>query len=160
MLAVPRLEGFWWDTRDRDAAADLIDPTRTEPAAEPAVVEPPADRAAVRAEAFDEAAEMLAKLDPVKAALAGQHAWADAAGLVRHMAVQERRMADEPQPAAADTLPAWLYQRFMPAGVGWDQLDDDQRSYWEHQARAVRRAVARGGFKQPAAGARQDGATS
>lgn len=46
-----------------------------------------------------------------------------------------------------DTLPAWLYQRFMPAGEGWDSLDDGQRSYWEHQARAVRRAVARDGFK-------------
>ncbi|MFF0512462.1 hypothetical protein [Streptomyces sp. NPDC004250] len=59
-------------------------------------------------------------------------------------------------PAALGTLPAWLYQRFMAHGVGWDNLDDDDRSYWEHQARAVRRAVARGGFKQPATGARQD----
>jgi hypothetical protein len=60
---------------------------------------PTTDRAAVRAEAFEEAADMLARLDPVKAALAGQHAWNDAAGLVRHMAVQERRMADEAQTA-------------------------------------------------------------
>ncbi|MFJ7895951.1 hypothetical protein [Streptomyces anthocyanicus] len=59
-------------------------------------------------------------------------------------------------PAALGTLPAWLYQRFMAHGVGWDQLDEDDRSYWEHQARAVRRAVARGGFKQPAIGAQQD----
>jgi hypothetical protein len=58
----------------------------------------PVDRAAVRAEAFEDAAAMLAGLDPVKAALAGQHAWNDAAGLVRHMATQERRMADEAQP--------------------------------------------------------------
>lgn len=48
-----------------------------------------------------------------------------------------------------DTLPAWLYQRFavihgMPA---WDRIDDGQRAYWEHQAAAVRRAAARGGFK-------------
>jgi hypothetical protein len=57
-----------------------------------------------------------------------------------------------------DTLPAWLYQRFMVSGVGWDNLDEDDRSYWEHHARAVRRAVARGGFKQPAVDARQDGA--
>lgn len=48
---------------------------------------------------------------------------------------------------APDTLPAWLYQRFMASGVGWDNLDADDRAYWEHQARAVRRAVARGGFK-------------
>ncbi|MEU2446063.1 hypothetical protein ABZ588_21415 [Streptomyces althioticus] len=71
-----------------------------------------------------------------------------------------RRMADETatETPPADTLPAWLYQRFMPDGIGWDQLDEDDRSHWQHQARAVRRAVARGGFKQPAAGARQDGA--
>lgn len=49
--------------------------------------------------------------------------------------------------AQPDTLPAWLHQRFDPRGPDWDQLDEDDRSYWEHQARAVRRAVARGGFK-------------
>ena len=54
---------------------------------------------------------------------------------------------DAQEAAESDTLPAWLYQRFMPDGTGWDNLDDDQRSYWEHQARAVRRAVARNGFK-------------
>lgn len=46
-----------------------------------------------------------------------------------------------------DTLPAWLAQRFDPRGPGWDALSDDDRAYWEHQARAVRRAVARNGFK-------------
>jgi hypothetical protein len=46
-----------------------------------------------------------------------------------------------------DTLASWLYQRFMSHGVGWDNLSDDDRQYWEHQASAVRRAVARGGFK-------------
>jgi len=66
------------------------------------------------------------------------------------------RPADE----TPDTLAAWLYQRFMVQGVGWDDLDEGDRTYWEHHARAVRRAVARGGFKQPAAGARQDGAAS
>ena len=50
-----------------------------------------------------------------------------------------------------DSLPAWLYQRFMPDGVGWENLDADDRSYWEHHARAVRRAVARGGFMAAAA---------
>lgn len=49
-----------------------------------------------------------------------------------------------------DTLPAWLAQRFDPRGADWEQLGDDDRAYWEHQARAVRRAVARGGFKAPA----------
>lgn len=52
----------------------------------------------------------------------------------------------------ADTLPAWLYSRFNDRldAPAWDQLADDDRTYWEHQARAVRRAVARGGFKVPA----------
>jgi len=59
-----------------------------------------------------------------------------------------RRLAAEEQPAETqDSLPCWLYQRFMPDGVGWENLDADDRSYWEHHARAVRRAVARGGFK-------------
>lgn len=49
-----------------------------------------------------------------------------------------------------DTLPAWLYRRFMPDGIGWDNLDDGDRAYWEHQAAAVRRAVERGGFKTSA----------
>jgi len=50
--------------------------------------------------------------------------------------------------AVADTLPAWLHQRFDPHGADWEQLDDDDRAYWEHHARAVRRAVARNGFKE------------
>ncbi|MEH0542960.1 hypothetical protein QA802_07725 [Streptomyces sp. B21-105] len=65
-----------------------------------------------------------------------------------------RRVAAEEQPTETqDSLPAWLYQRFMPDGEGWENLDADDRSYWEHHARAVRRAVARDGFKaeQPAA---------
>jgi hypothetical protein len=49
-----------------------------------------------------------------------------------------------------DTLPAWLAQRFDPNGAPWDSMSPDDRSYWEHQAKAVRRAVARDGFK-PAA---------
>ncbi|MFF4536587.1 hypothetical protein [Streptomyces aureus] len=69
----------------------------------------PTDRAAefelrgtaeIRAAAFEEAAEKLAGLDPAKAALAGESAWKTAAGVVRHMAVQERRMANGEQPAS------------------------------------------------------------
>ncbi|WP_435279272.1 hypothetical protein [Streptomyces sp. 1222.5] len=45
------------------------------------------------------------------------------------------------------TLPAWLCQRFDPRSPDWDNLSDDDRAYWEHQARAVQRAVQRGGFK-------------
>lgn len=46
-----------------------------------------------------------------------------------------------------DTLPAWLAQRFDPRGPEWSALTEDDRTYWEHHAAAVRRAVARGGFK-------------
>lgn len=49
-----------------------------------------------------------------------------------------------------DTLPAWLAQRFDPRGPDWDNLDANDRNYWEHHARAVRRAVERGGFKSAA----------
>lgn len=51
----------------------------------------------------------------------------------------------------ADTLPAWLYQRFArfrPGGPeNWGDVSSDGRAYWAHEAAAVRRAVARGGFK-------------
>lgn len=54
---------------------------------------------------------------------------------------------------AVDTLPEWLYWRFAcDRNVPWDELHDDIRSYWAHEAAAVRRAVARGGFKNPEAG--------
>jgi hypothetical protein len=66
---------------------------------------------------------------------------------------KELDVAIEAQPAAEDTLPAWLVQRFDPRGPDWGALTDEDRAYWEHQAAAVRRAVARGGFKaaEPAA---------
>jgi hypothetical protein len=53
-----------------------------------------------------------------------------------------------------DTLPQWLYQRFACPGqptarIAWDLLEDNIRSYWKHTAAAVRRAVARDGFKEP-----------
>ncbi|MFF8297708.1 hypothetical protein ACF07M_20240 [Streptomyces globisporus] len=82
----------------------------------------------------------------------GSHTEEDQAALV-----SLRRLADDaaagvqpPTTGEADTLAPWLYRRFMVAGVGWNQLDEDDRSYWEHHARAVRRAVARGGFRTPA----------
>jgi len=40
----------------------------------------------------------------------------------------------------------------------WDGMSDDDRSYWEHQARAVRRAVEQGGFKALAADAATEAA--
>lgn len=50
-----------------------------------------------------------------------------------------------------DTLAPWLHQRF---GAPWEKdkygtLTADDKAYWEHTAAAVRRAVARGGFKNP-----------
>lgn len=51
--------------------------------------------------------------------------------------------------AVNDTLPQWLYVRFGKGGLGWHELDADTRSWWAHEAQAVRRAVARNGFKQP-----------
>ena len=56
----------------------------------------------------------------------------------------------QPEPPA-DTLPEWLNHRYGRNPHGWDDLSDDERSYWEHEAAAVRRAVARGGFKTPTA---------
>lgn len=53
----------------------------------------------------------------------------------------------QPQSRAEDTLPAWLAKRFDPRGADWDGMSDDDRAYWAHQAAAVRRAVARGGFR-------------
>lgn len=52
--------------------------------------------------------------------------------------------------AEPDTLPEWLYQRFARYrrhAPAWSALSEDDQSYWEHEAAAVRRAVARGGFK-------------
>lgn len=57
-------------------------------------------------------------------------------------------MADVEKP---DTLPQWLRWRFggqRTFGVPFHDLDDADQSYWEHEAAAVRRAVARGGFKR------------
>lgn len=52
-----------------------------------------------------------------------------------------------------DTLAAWIYHRFEESKHSrrpkWDALDGDDQAYWEHEAAAVRRAVARGGFKDP-----------
>jgi hypothetical protein len=49
--------------------------------------------------------------------------------------------------ATPDTLAAWLANRFDPNTLPWDGMSDYDRSHWEHEAAAVRRAVARGGFK-------------
>lgn len=54
-----------------------------------------------------------------------------------------------------DTLAEWLFQRFITdepfksdtARKAWSELSHEDQQFWEHEARAVRRAVARGGFK-------------
>ena len=63
------------------------------------------------------------------------------------MVLRQEKAVTAPTEETPDTLAPWLYQRFMVGGAGWDHLDEDDRSYWEHHAQAVRRAVARGGFK-------------
>lgn len=63
--------------------------------------------------------------------------------------VADKQAADA-KAATPDTLPQWLRHRFGSGlNVTWDDLHDDDRAYWEHQARAVRRAVERNGFKDP-----------
>lgn len=49
-----------------------------------------------------------------------------------------------------DTLPQWLAWRFgelLPDTEWPPAMRDGEVAYWEHEAAAVRRAVARGGFK-------------
>jgi hypothetical protein len=76
------------------------------------------------------------------------HPGADALAAIRSLRLEVEEVdRDDTVKPTADTLPAWLAQRFDPRCPDWDALGDDDRSYWEHQARAVRRAVARGGFK-------------
>lgn len=57
---------------------------------------------------------------------------------------------------AVDTLAHWLYLRFGKTATAWETLDLADREYWAHEAQAVRRAVARGGFRtaNPKAGDR------
>jgi hypothetical protein len=53
----------------------------------------------------------------------------------------------------ADTLAQWLLYRFASVQTGerftpnWNELSESERTHWEHEAAAVRRAVGRGGFK-------------
>lgn len=119
-----------------------------------------AHAAEVRAAALDEAADKLAALDPAKAALAGQHAWNDAAGIVRHMAAQERRLLADETPAAAarpDTPEAhqphvcyvleraisdgWVEERVVDEPAAAAQAVEDYDAWWLLPAtlRVVRR---------------------
>ena len=54
------------------------------------------------------------------------------------------------QPVDGDSLPQWLAWRFggrATTATDWADVDGDDQDYWKHEAAAVRRAVARGGFK-------------
>jgi len=69
---------------------------------------------------------------------------------------QARR--DRPAKTGPDTFPQWLYQRIGVSrwksddpSRGWDGLSEEDRAYWIHEAAAIRRAVARNGFKKAAA---------
>jgi hypothetical protein len=51
------------------------------------------------------------------------------------------------------TMPQWLYWRFgdgdpLEAAQSWEELSIEDRAYWCHEAKAVQRAVMRGGFKR------------
>ena len=68
----------------------------------------------------------------------------------RAAALQEN-LAGPDSESTQDTLPEWLYQRFARYrrhAPTWGQLTDNDRTFWDHEAAAVRRAVARNGFKE------------
>jgi hypothetical protein len=51
----------------------------------------------------------------------------------------------------ADTLAEWLHTRFRGRHVPhvyWNELGSVDKSLWEHEAKAVKRAALRGGFKR------------
>lgn len=53
--------------------------------------------------------------------------------------------------AGNDPLAQWLYNRLISSyysEVTWEELDENDKSFWEHEANAVRVAVARDGFKE------------
>jgi hypothetical protein len=86
-------------------AANQIDPTRDENDPDETVLPAPEfelrGTAGIRAAALTEAADALERLDPVEAALAGQHAWRDAAALLRRMAVEEQQPDGQDDEVAA-----------------------------------------------------------
>ena len=129
-----------------------FEPVRDRETPEPAAA-PPVSGVVDRATLLREAADELGRMDyDTDSTDYGYDTYRDAwNGGVMDAAEKLRRVAAEEQPAETqDSLPAWLAQRFDPRGADWDGMSDDDRSYWEHQARAVRRAVERGGFKPTA----------
>ncbi|WP_432008681.1 hypothetical protein [Streptomyces bacillaris] len=110
----------------------------------------PADRAAVLRDAADHIDHLRATMGAPTVRDCFANGLGHAAADLRRLAADAAAGVQPPTTTEADTLAPWLYQRFDPRGPSWDQLDEGDRSYWEHHARAVRRAVARGGFKTPA----------
>lgn len=93
-----------------------------------------ADRAVVRAETLREAADALEGLDPVEAALAGQHAWVDAAKLLRRLAGEQH---------APECGPACSEQHTYKAGcalAGEQPTPDEARTTWTPGPVAVAQA--------------------
>lgn len=123
-----------------------------------AAVEPPADQAdlpelAARATVLRELEQRYREHARNSVHPDFRAAYAAVANDLSRLAVEAHDTGTQQQDAAeshGDTLPAWLHQRFGTRGrygQSWDALSDDDRAYWEHHARAVRRAVDRGGFK-------------
>jgi len=57
--------------------------------------------------------------------------------------------------ADSDTFAEWLFYRFnkegyskLDQGTAWNELPEEDRLFWQHEADAVRRAEKRGGFKR------------
>ncbi|MFG2359412.1 hypothetical protein [Streptomyces sp. NPDC048521] len=63
------------------------------------------------------------------------------------LAALARQYTPAERTTETDTLPAWLHWRFGSHGQPWSDVPDEDKALWEYQARAVRRAVARNGFK-------------
>lgn len=80
-------------------------------------------------------------------------AWVAAEQAARGMVAPPAEKATaEAAPDAPDTLANWLYRRLDKSATPWEDLDLVDREYWEHEAQAVRRAVARDGFKTDTTG--------
>lgn len=96
---------------------------------------------------------ILAECDAIEADYDDQHDETAVGARAAIIRIRTRIESSEP-----DTLAEWLHQRFcgIPA---WDLLSESDKTYWVHQAQAVRRAVARNGFKKCICGEPQTAGT-
>lgn len=114
------------------------------------VLPPPAARAAVLLWAADH----LAAMDPVDAALAGQHAWKDAANELRRLAAEARQQPDtETEPESCAHCGTAIRRITGTLTEWWVHTTGGQAMCQPWQPARSARATP-----QPAAGARQDGA--